>query len=468
MRGRHSLPTMIPLFFLDALWATMAWLSAFSLRFYSPLFDSILGPAQFPAPLNIYLGAIPIILAVSFACQYWLGFYTVEGPVKRRSLSSKLHFALTTLAVLLALSALYREASYSRLVGLLFFFLLIPGPQLSWLVLAPMLRRIWSRNSAKRGVLILGQGSLAVDFAKQVKERPWLGLELVGSLRFNEEDSPEGSALEELGTLEQLESCCRERQIKEVFVTLPSKDAGSWNDIERRLRTLAIDFHIVIDGRDFLTIRPQTTTFGALPILTLRESPRYGWNRLGKRAFDLIFGVLASVVSLPIMVLIALMIKLSSPGPVFYVQERVGWAGGCFPMIKFRTMKVEAEAGGPQFAVKNDPRRTSIGSILRRLSLDELPQLWNVLKGEMSLVGPRPERPEFLGDIAERIPHFPLRQSVKAGMTGLAQINGQRGQAPLEERLRFDLDYVQNWSLWLDLRILIVTMFGGFLSRNAI
>ncbi|MDF1663591.1 MAG: exopolysaccharide biosynthesis polyprenyl glycosylphosphotransferase [Planctomycetota bacterium] len=468
MRGRHSLPTMIPLFILDALWASIAWLSAFSLRFFTTLFDTILGPAQFPVPLNIYLGAIPVIIAVSFASQYWLGYYTVEGPVKRSDVSSRIRGAFTTLALLLALSALYRDASYSRLVGLIFFLLLSPGPQLSWLLLKPLLRRIWSRNSARRGVLIVGQGPLALAFAEQVKERPWLGLELTGALRFKDEAVTKESLLPDLGTLEQLESCCLEKRIKEVFVALPLEDAKSWGDIERRLRALAVDFHIVIDGRGFLSIRPQTTRFGALPILTVRESPRYGWNRLGKRIFDLVFGLMALLVSLPVMVLIALTIKLSSKGPIFYVQQRVGWAGGCFPMIKFRTMNVEAEAGGPQFAVKDDPRRTTIGTILRVLSLDELPQLWNVLRGEMSLVGPRPERPEFLGDIAERIPHFPLRQSVKAGMTGLAQINGQRGQAPLEDRLRFDLDYVQNWSLWLDLRILIVTMFGGFLSRNAI
>lgn len=466
MRGRHSLPTMIPLFVLDALWAALAWLGAFSIRFYTPLFDAVLGPAQFPVPLNIYLGALPVILAVSFACQSWLGFYTAEGPAKRQELSNRLQFALTSLAVLLSISALYREASYSRLVALLFFLTLIPGPLVSWRILNPLLRRFWSGRATKRKALLVGRGPLARDFAKQIEERPWLGFHLLGALHFDSEERTEG--LEDLGDRDLLEQRCQELQVDEVFVALPLKHAEAWGELEKRLRALAVDFHIVIDGRDFLSIRPQATKLGALPILTIRESPGYGWNRLGKRAFDLLFGSLSFLVSLPLMLGIALLVKLSSKGPVFYTQQRVGWAGQRFTMIKFRTMKLEAEANGPQFAVKNDPRRTSIGRILRVLSLDELPQLWNVLKGDMSLVGPRPERPEFLGDIAERIPHFPLRQSVKAGMTGLAQINGQRGQAPLEERLRFDLDYVQNWSLWLDLRILIVTMFGGFLSRNAI
>lgn len=205
-----------------------------------------------------------------------------------------------------------------------------------------------------------------------------------------------------------------------------------------------------------------------LPIVSLQSSPLYGWNSVFKRAFDLGFGSLILVMVSPLMALIALLIKLTSKGPVLYRQERVGMDGHTFEMLKFRTMKEDAESEtGPVWAKENDSRRTSIGRFLRKTSLDELPQLFNVLKGEMSLVGPRPERPVFVEKFRNSIPSYALRHKIKAGMTGWAQVNGWRGNTSLEKRIEHDLYYIQNWSIGFDLRILFMTLWRGFFSKSA-
>jgi len=205
-----------------------------------------------------------------------------------------------------------------------------------------------------------------------------------------------------------------------------------------------------------------------VPFIHLRESPLYGWNRVLKRAFDLVGGALALTLAAPVMLAIVVALKLTSPGPVLYRQERMGVDGGRFRMLKFRTMRVNAEAQtGPVWATPDDPRRTRLGGFLRRWSLDELPQLLNVLRGEMSLVGPRPERPSFVEEFRRRVPGYMLRHKVKAGITGWAQINGWRGNTSIERRIECDLYYIERWSLAFDLRILVQTIWYGFRNRNA-
>jgi exopolysaccharide biosynthesis polyprenyl glycosylphosphotransferase len=207
--------------------------------------------------------------------------------------------------------------------------------------------------------------------------------------------------------------------------------------------------------------------FDGLPIISLQTSPLHGWNSCLKRIMDLSIGGLALVFFSPLMALIALVIRLTSSGPIFYRQERMGLDGRRFQILKFRTMVKNAEQGtGPVWAAANDPRITPFGRILRATSLDELPQLINVLRGEMSLVGPRPERPTLIQYFRKSIPGYMLRHKVKAGMTGWAQVNGWRGNTSLESRIQHDLEYIGNWSIKRDLKILALTVFGGFRSKG--
>jgi Undecaprenyl-phosphate glucose phosphotransferase len=205
-----------------------------------------------------------------------------------------------------------------------------------------------------------------------------------------------------------------------------------------------------------------------LPIVSLQGAPLYGWDRVFKRIFDLVIGSFILILMAPVMFLIGLLIKLTSEGPIFYRQERVGMNGRPFHILKFRTMRADAEKEtGPIWARESDPRRTKVGAFLRKYSLDELPQFFNVLKGEMSLVGPRPERPNFVEEFREKIPSYMLRHKIKTGMTGWAQVNGFRGNTSLEKRIEHDLYYIQHWSVGFDLRILFMTLWKGFFSRSA-
>jgi exopolysaccharide biosynthesis polyprenyl glycosylphosphotransferase len=205
---------------------------------------------------------------------------------------------------------------------------------------------------------------------------------------------------------------------------------------------------------------------GGLPLLTVRDVALRGWRLTLKRLVDVAFSAAGLVVASPIMMLIAALIKLDSPGPVFFIQERVGLDGKPFPMLKFRSMRRDAEADR-QWTVKDDPRRTRLGVFIRHFSLDELPQLINVLLGQMSMVGPRAEQPKYVEEFQQRIPRYTERHREKAGLTGWAQVNGLRGDTSIEERTKYDLWYIENWSIWLDFKIILRTLIKGWLDPSA-
>ncbi len=229
-----------------------------------------------------------------------------------------------------------------------------------------------------------------------------------------------------------------------------------------------MDIIVVPDIYEFITLRGGIEEFDGLPIVNLRNTPLFGWNMVLKRTFDVSLSTALIALTSPLMLLIAILVKAGSRGPVFYVQERMGLDGATFSMLKFRSMRTGAEDGtGPVWAGRGDERRTTIGRFLRRTSLDELPQLFNVLRGDMSLVGPRPERPVFIEEFRKRIPRYMLRHKVKAGMTGWAQVNGWRGDTDLKKRIDYDIYYIEHWSLLFDLKIVWLTLWKGFVHRNA-
>jgi Undecaprenyl-phosphate glucose phosphotransferase len=229
-----------------------------------------------------------------------------------------------------------------------------------------------------------------------------------------------------------------------------------------------VEIKVIPSFYEYVKLHAEAETFEGLPVITLQGSPLHGWNVVLKRGVDLAGAAVALTVLSPIMLCSAAFIKISSSGPVFYRQTRMGLDGRAFEMLKFRSMRVGAETeSGPVWAKAGDDRRTLIGKLLRRTSLDELPQFWNVLKGEMSIVGPRPERPEFIQQFRHSIPQYMLRHKMKAGITGWAQVNGWRGNTSLEKRLEYDLYYIEHWSIWFDLKIMWLTLWKGFLHKHA-
>jgi Undecaprenyl-phosphate glucose phosphotransferase len=252
-----------------------------------------------------------------------------------------------------------------------------------------------------------------------------------------------------------------------IYIALERRE---WEAEQQALTLLAdstVAVRLVPDLTQAFRLNPNVEDFDGMPVVLVTESPEQGWNAVIKRVFDLACSGLGLIVLSPLLLLLAILVRMDSPGPVFYAQERVGLNGRRFRMYKFRSMRVDAEAGGPGWTVKDDPRRTRLGTTLRRLSLDELPQLWNVFIGDMSLVGPRPEQPQFVEEFRGSIPRYMLRHHMKAGVTGWAQVNGLRGDTPLEDRIRYDLYYLQNWSLWFDVRILFLTVARVFKDASA-
>jgi Undecaprenyl-phosphate glucose phosphotransferase len=230
----------------------------------------------------------------------------------------------------------------------------------------------------------------------------------------------------------------------------------------------AADLYIVPDVWELATLNAAVGEFEGMPILSLRASRVSGWGRILKRAMDIVVSAVVLVALSPVLLVTALAVKLTSRGPVIYKQERMGLDGRVFNTLKFRTMRVDAEAEtGPRWASEGDTRTTFVGRILRRTSLDELPQFWNVLKGDMSIVGPRPERPVFIEEFKRTVPKYMLRHKMKAGITGWAQVNGWRGSTSLDKRIQYDLYYIENWSIWLDLRIMLATIPAVVTGRNA-
>lgn len=270
-----------------------------------------------------------------------------------------------------------------------------------------------------------------------------------------------------IGVYSDLPYILDEGGIDQVVIALPLQDHAKIEEVVASIGDSIVDVRVVPDLHRFIQLGSEVEEFDGLPVVSLASTPLSGLNKITKRIFDITFSSIFLLATLPLLILISLTIKLTSRGTVFFSQERVGLDGTLFKIHKFRTMRTDAEESGAQFAVRGDPRVTRLGRFLRRFSIDELPQLWNVLVGNMSLVGPRPERPVFIKEFRRYIPRYMLRHKVQAGMTGWAQVNGWRGSTSIEKRIDYDLYYIENWSIMFDIKILFLTIFATIMDRNA-
>ena len=332
-----------------------------------------------------------------------------------------------------------------------------------------VLRHLRRNRRNLRYVAIVGAGALGARVAHELAIAAWTGLDVVG---FYDDDARKHDSVVAgkpvLGAAERLVEDVGARGIDQVWVALPLRAELRVRAILDMLRDSAVEVRFVPDIFGFHLLNHSISEVAGLPVLSLTATPMTGFARIAKAIEDAVLGTLLCIAATPLMALIALGVKLSSPGPVFYRQSRVTWNGVNFPMLKFRTMPVASEASsGAVWSRHGESRATGFGLLLRRLSLDELPQLFNVLKGDMSLVGPRPERPEFVEQFRREIPGYMQKHLVKAGITGWAQVNDLRGDSDLARRIQYDLYYIDHWSLWFDLRILALTLWHILTSRNA-
>ncbi|HXN81209.1 MAG TPA: undecaprenyl-phosphate glucose phosphotransferase [Myxococcales bacterium] len=449
---------------LDLAIVAVAFAGAYSIRFGSPVkFPYNELP---PREETLFVGAVALLLwPLSLRA---VGLYR---PQRQKSPFDEVFavFKATLLASLLLVAATYfLRGRYSRGALLIFEGLAFVGVGLVRALFKEALQILRRRGYNLRYILVLGTGRLARHVLEAVDQHRELGYRPVGCLSVSRKRVGRSVAgVQVIGTLRDLGEVIVARGVDQVLVALPGKLAHHVPAVMEVLADTTVDVKLVPDALQYATLFGGLEEFGGLPVVSLQSSGVLGFNAILKRAFDLVFSLLFVLLLSPVLLLIALAVKLSSRGPALFAQERVGLDGRAFRMLKFRTMRTDAEAAGPQFAQSADPRATPLGALLRRLSLDELPQLLNVLRGDMSLVGPRPERPVFIARFRRRIPRYQLRHMVKAGMTGWAQIHGLRGNTSIAKRVEYDLYYIEHWSLLLDFKILARTVAFGFLSRNA-
>lgn len=375
--------------------------------------------------------------------------------------------SVTATLLLVALTYFFRER-YSRATLALFLAYALVLVSATRLTFRGVLAAIRRRGYNLKSILLVGTGTLGERVVDTIEGHRELGFRVVGAL--SREACAQGTTVRDVpvvGTTEDLEAVLQRQPVDQVILALPSEDTPLIKQLMERLALQTVDVKVVPDLFQYVTLYGGLEEFGGLPMIGLQGGPLEGWALVAKRLFDVVLALLALCLLSPVLLLVALAVRLTSPGPVFFRQERMGMDGRTFQILKFRTMRVDAEAQGATMARPGDPRRTPVGAFLRASSLDELPQLFNVLVGDMSLVGPRPERPVFIEEFKRRIPKYHLRHKVKAGITGWAQIHGLRGQTSIEKRIEYDLYYIENWSLLLDVKILVRTALGGFLSRHA-
>lgn len=327
----------------------------------------------------------------------------------------------------------------------------------------------WKRGYNIKYVLLIGYSGSAESYINKVLLNPQWGYVIRGILDDNVERGTEYKGVKVLGTIDNLPLILPENKLDEIAITLPLGQYGRLKEIVGQCEKSGVHTKFIPDYAGVIPDRPYTEDIQGLPVINIRRVPLTNTlNSVAKRAVDIVGSVFGIIISSPIMIVSAILIKATSDGPVIFAQERVGLHNKTFRMYKFRTMieqTEEEEAAG--WTTRDDPRVTKVGRFLRRTSLDELPQLFNILFGQMSLVGPRPERPQFVEKFREEIPRYMIKHQVRPGLTGWAQVNGLRGDTSIEERIVYDLYYIENWTMELDIKIILLTIFRGFINKNA-
>jgi Undecaprenyl-phosphate glucose phosphotransferase len=478
MLKRHNRLLVTLYVISDALSGIAAFILAYLVRFESGLIPVTKG---YP-PFGQYVNVLPFVAAlVPIAFQ-------VQGIYRLRRGRSRVDdffavFVGTILAVVLGIvGTLYFQAYYvpeelkdrgvyeiSQVVWALFLIFNVTLTYASRELVREVLERRWRAGLGLKRVLIAGAGELGRMVADKVLEHRELGFKITGFV----DDRAGGDhigyrGLPLLGTLAETGEILQREHIDQLYVALPLDEHVKMLTVVEAASRECVDVKVVPDLLQFIALRARLEDLDGVPIININDGPLQGFNGVLKRVLDVTISTAALVVLAIPLAIIAALVRLSSAGPVFYRQERMGLDGKPFTVYKFRSMLQDAEREtGPVWAREDDPRRTRIGRLLRRLSLDELPQLWNVLRGDMSIVGPRPERPFFVEQFKQRFPQYMLRHKVKAGMTGWAQVNGWRGNTSIEKRIEYDLYYIENWSVGLDLKIMWLTLLRSFFQKHA-
>ncbi|KRW92303.1 UDP-phosphate glucose phosphotransferase [Alicyclobacillus tengchongensis] len=472
------------LMFLDAIIIVASFLLAWWLKFDSGLLQH--GGNE---PLLYYRGPLLFGIAIFMVAN---GVAGLDQPMRAKSLFFELYNIAKSLVigVVVLMATLYfaKMQEFSRDVLVLFAVSYFGLMLLERLALRMMLRAMRMRGLNQRYVLLVGWSMAAARFVEALEGQSWFGYRVIGYLEHEDDDaaymgqtSRERYGVPKIGNVQDVARVLKQQLVDQVVIAMPRDRVAELGEVLIACEAVGVQSLILPDYFDLLPARPRFESFGDMPLIDTRYVPLDdAMNAAIKRCFDITFSAMVMILLSPLFAGLCIAVKLTSPGPVLFVQERVGKNRRVFKMYKFRTMRwdnhlSEVERDDKEslntrdlgWTVKDDPRRTRLGAFLRKTSLDELPQFWNVFIGDMSVIGPRPERPVFVEQFRDEIPRYMIKHRVRPGITGWAQVHGWRGDTSIAERIRYDIEYIENWSFWMDIQIVWRTIKDGFVHENA-
>ena len=417
------------------------------------------------------IGIIPLYLMLYLACN----LYTSKRVQGRRLEGGNIVKA-NTIGILIVMAAFFplRDVIepikyYSRWMLAYFYVINIVLEIIARNLIRWCLRKIRRKGFNLRHLIFVGYSGAAEAFIDRILANPQWGYKISGILDDNKEPGYTYKGIAVLGSTDELEKILENNRLDEIALTLALREYYKLKRIVAICEKSGVHTKFVPDYNDIIPTRPYTEDLLGLPVVNIRHVPlTNSFNMICKRAMDIVGAIVAIIIFSPVMLVTAVLVKTTSKGPLIYKQERVGLHNQTFQMYKFRSMEVQsAKSEKRAWTVRDDPRVTKVGRVIRKTSIDELPQLFNILKGDMSLVGPRPERPFFVEKFREEIPRYMVKHQVRPGLTGWAQVNGYRGDTSIKKRIEYDLYYIENWTLGLDIKILFLTIFKGFVNKNA-
>ncbi len=453
---------------VDAAVVALSYLLAWLIKFETPFADT--EPGVTALSTEIYFSALYYIVPGYILLYYFFNMYTPKRTTRRKHEIASI-ITVNTAGIMLFMVVLFalKIENFSRMLVGMFYVINIVMTSLSKTLIRNVLQYFRKNGYNLKYVLLVGYSRAAEEYITRINANPQWGYVVRGIL---DDRVPSGTlykGVKVLGRIENLFYILPENKLDEIAVTLALEDYNRLEHIVDLCEKSGVHTKFIPDYNSLVPSRPYTEDLMGLPVINIRYVPLTNTlNWVAKRAVDIVGSLCGLIVASPVMLLSAILVKCTSPGPVIFRQERVGLHNKPFQMYKFRTMELQKPSQEQKaWTVKDDPRVTAVGKVLRKTSLDELPQLFNILVGEMSLVGPRPERPLFVEKFKEEIPRYMIKHQVRPGLTGWAQINGYRGDTSIRKRIEYDIFYIENWTMGLDVKIMFLTIFKGFINKNA-
>lgn len=451
---------------IDAIVLVLSYFLAWLIRFVGPMAATAVRTRSFQQYMLMLVFIVPVYLLLYQA-------FTLYTPMRmqgRRLVLANIVKA-NSLGLLILMFTFYMidESDFSRSTYIMFYVINIVLQWCARMLIFTLLRDMREKGLNQKQMICVGYSRAAEEYIDRVLANPQWGYVIRGILDDNVPAGTEYKGIKVLGRIANLNIILPENRLDEIAITLGLSEYYRLEEIVALCEKSGVHTKFIPDYNKIIPTKPYTEDILGLPVINIRYVPLNNtFNALVKRAMDIAGSIVGIIVTSPLMLLMCVIIKLTSPGPLIYKQERVGLHNQTFRMYKFRSMEVQPESEEKKaWTVKNDPRVTPIGKFMRHTSIDELPQLFNILKGNMSLVGPRPERPFFVEKFREEIPRYMVKHQVRPGLTGWAQVNGYRGDTSIRKRIEYDLYYIENWSIGLDIKIIFLTFFKGFINKNA-